>query len=337
MKKTKIISTVLATSMLMSLCSCSLFDSDNKNVLSAADEYAQAVISGDAGDIADLMKDGDDYEDALTAFFDKYKNNKSLEDVYSAIEETMTYKIDKGSVESSKKNKKASVDIIYTLADYEEIFDQVQDDDGDLNDYIDAIEENGSSTTIEIKQTVKLVMSHDEWIVKDDDCENLYEVYEFYPEVSSYSLYDIKYIAASDALEDVFDAEEGDDYYLYCSDDYDYVGYYDSAYVFFFYDYSDADVAAGMFEDIYDSYEDMIGNGDFEGTNSACFGDSEGYILLNGECTDYYFDFEDDDCYGGVFFKETTVAYIIATSDNEEKTANVDQFLGELGYPTPNR
>ena len=40
MKKTKIISTVLATSMLMSLSSCSLFDSDNKNVLSAADEYA---------------------------------------------------------------------------------------------------------------------------------------------------------------------------------------------------------------------------------------------------------------------------------------------------------
>ena len=65
--KKKLISSVLAASVLLSMSGCSLFDSDNKAVLAVVDEYCQAILETDVDDIVDVMLDGDDYEYQMTS------------------------------------------------------------------------------------------------------------------------------------------------------------------------------------------------------------------------------------------------------------------------------
>ena len=108
MNKTKVISSVLTASIILSCCGCSLFDQDNKNVLAAANAYADAVVSGEISDVIELMADGEDFEDELT---DYVESSEKLEDVYDAILNSMSYEIDRKSVTSSKKNGEASVEI----------------------------------------------------------------------------------------------------------------------------------------------------------------------------------------------------------------------------------
>ena len=177
MKTTKIISSVLVASLLMSTSGCSHFDKDDKNVLIAAKAYADAMISGDSGDIAACLVDGDDVEENIEAYLDSYEK---CEDAYAAIFDSMSYEIDEKSVVSSKKNAEASVDITYTMVDYETIYEDVTDDGGKFEDFVEALEDNDGEDTIEITQTISFVLEGKEWLVKDKKSKNFFEFYEFY-------------------------------------------------------------------------------------------------------------------------------------------------------------
>ena len=147
MKTTKIISSVLAASLLMSVSGCSLFDNDDKNVLIAAKAYADAMISGDSADIAECLVDGDDVEEDLEDYLASYDK---CEDAYAAIFDSMSYEIDEKSVVSSKKNAEASVDITYTMVDYETVYEDVTDDGGKYEDFVEALEEASSGRQIKV-------------------------------------------------------------------------------------------------------------------------------------------------------------------------------------------
>jgi Na+-translocating ferredoxin:NAD+ oxidoreductase RnfG subunit len=54
-------------------------------------------------------------------------------DMCSAIAGTISYEIDEESVQSSKKNAEGSVDVTWTLVDYEAVFEQVSEDGGDVD------------------------------------------------------------------------------------------------------------------------------------------------------------------------------------------------------------
>lgn len=174
----KFIASAICVSMLASLGGCALFDNDNEGVLKAAEDYASAVskvktadiaalTGGEAGTIADYINGGSD-----TA--------SSYNDIVSAIAGTITYEINEGSVTSSKKNAEGSVDITWTLVDYDAVYDQVSEDGGDAEDFVEALEAEDAQT-MSISQTLNLVLQDETWFISDADYENLFDVYEFYP------------------------------------------------------------------------------------------------------------------------------------------------------------
>lgn len=336
MKKEKIISSVLAGSMILSLGGCSVFGGDKKAVLEAADEYAQALLDGDVDDIIDLMKDGDDYEDELTEFFDKNKNNAALGDVFEAIEDTMTYEINKGSVGVSKKDKKADLLIDYTMVDYEEIFDRVVDEEGNIDDYVDAIEENEDNLTITVELHVSFVLSHDEWLVKDKNNENVYDLYEFYENISGFSFFNIPAVSMDDfedCIENIYDAEYDWDYYRYDYSDYSYVGYWNDSNDIYMYVYDDADDARENFDFYTEAFQGTIADGEFDGDYTLADSGNEGYIIFNGECDSW--DFYDGDIYGCIFLKDNTIMSVMTHDASQSRNDKIEDFLEELDLPSP--
>ena len=182
MKSKKIVASLLTGVMVMSVCSCAMFDKDDEAVLAAADAYATAIKKVKVSKIIDLLIDGDDHEEYLESLTNGYVDQQlpeGYDDICDAIAGTISYEIDEETVESSKKNAEASVDITYTLVDYNAVYDEVTTDGGDLEAFIDALEDSHADT-IEITQTMELVLEDGEWLVEDNRNKNINEVYAFY-------------------------------------------------------------------------------------------------------------------------------------------------------------
>lgn len=183
----KIVSSVVCLSVLASLGGCSMFDKDDEGVLAAVEDYAEAVKKGRVGNIVDLLVDGDDYEDELDEYMeggDALLLPDGYDDICEAILDTLEYEIDEDTVESSKKNQEGSVSITWTLVDYDSVFDEVFEENGDVDAYIDALEE--CEDRIEISQRLDLVLDEDTWLIDDDRLKNLEDVYEFYEDALDY-------------------------------------------------------------------------------------------------------------------------------------------------------
>ena len=329
MKKTKAVSVLLIASLMMSMTGCS---GAKKQVIAAADEYAKAILAADAGDIADLMKDSDEAEEALEQFFGRYTSNEDIAEVYDFILENTTYKIDKKSVEV--KDKKASATIVFTMIDYMDVYDELDDDDADAEDFLDALED-ATDNTCEVDLKVSFKLNKDEWLVDDKDNEDLMEFYELYTDIAELGLGGLAKISASDFEEVLLgcsDLDE-DDIDSYDGSMYSYVTYYYDDYCIICYEFEDADEAHDYFDDTYEDYLDMIDDGDFEGNHSAYIDDTCGYILMDGETFTY--DFYDDDVYGGIYQTDNVYVIIITTSHDQSKENTIDQILNAIGYPKP--
>ena len=334
MKTTKIISSVLAASLLMSVSGCSLFDKDDKNVLLAAQAYADAILSGDSADIAEMMVNGDDIEENLEAYFESYDK---YEDAYAAIFDSMSYAIDQKSIESSKKNGEASVEITYTMVDYETVYEDVADEGGKFEDFVEALEDNDGEDTIEITQTIKFVLEGKEWLVKDKNSKNLFEVYEFFDAVESF-----KWGGDFEAISVAFFEDT-----LYNTLGYSCSEYYEDLYwtaqyagndlkidIFQQYDLSHA---SEVFERSYtDRFADVLSRGGFDGDYAYEFNGTDGYVVLDG-----YIDYDEGwfnhngYIYGGLFFTGDVFVVVLAYTSSSSAHAEVDQFLEALGYPVP--
>ena len=325
MKKKRIISLVLIASMILPLCGC---DSDNENVLDAAEEYAEAVISLDADGIAELMEDEDEAAEELSRIEDACSNKPALEDAFDAVAESMTYEIDDKSVTSSKKNKEASVDIVFTLVDYEAVHEDVADDDGDLEDYIDALED--ADDTIEVKVTVKFVLVKDKWLVKDKNFKSLNKVYGFIDDISGYKwgLFEIPSEEAfTEAVCAVFGAD-GDDIDDYDGMDWVELSYYRDTLAVTRQQYYDPEEAEDMFDEAYNDLESWFGI-DMDDCEYYYDEDEGGYIFFN----DTYMEIAGETIYGGIYFKDDSFLVIMAYDDDDYD--DVDEFLDMLGMPIP--
>ena len=119
----KLIASAVCVSMLASLGGCALFDKDDEGVLKAADDYATAIQKVKLGDITGLMTNGEDLEETLDYLVNDTEGMPAgYADMCSAIAGTISYEIDEESVQSSKKNAEGSVDVTWTLVDYEAVF-----------------------------------------------------------------------------------------------------------------------------------------------------------------------------------------------------------------------
>lgn len=323
MKKEKMIAAVLVASMALSISGC---DSDNKNVLDAAEDYAEALISLDADDIAELMEDEDEAAEELARIEEICSNRPAMEDAFEAVAESMTYEIDEKSVASSKKNKEASVDIVFTLVDYEAVHEDIEDDDGDLEDYIDALED--ADDTIEVKVTVKFVLVKDKWLVKDRNFKSLNKVYGFIDDISGYkwSLVEIPSEEAfTEAVCAVFGADEDE------IDDYDGIDwteltYYEDTLAITYQRYFDSEEAREMFDETYYNLDYYFGI-DMDECIYVNDEDEGGYIFFD----DVYMEISDETLYGGVYFKDDS--FLVIMTFEEDDYDDVDEFLDMLGMP----
>ena len=332
MNKKKVLSSVLTASFIVSATGCSLFDKDNKNVLAAAEKYADAVISVEISDIVELMLDGEDFEDELN---DYVEGSEMLEDIYDAVVNSMSYKIDQKSIESSKKNAEASVDITYTMVDYETVYEDVTDDGGKLDDYVEALEDNDGEDVIEITQTVSFVLEGSEWLVKDKKCKNLYEVYEFYSAVKEFGWSGMIEAITLEQFEDAAIAALGSEYddgYIVTGDAYgyayDYGFYYGENVYMVMYSYKDVADATEQFDFFYRSFQSDLSDGSFDGDSAFAFSGTEGMVVFEGVWYGNY-------VYGAYYLKDNTMLYALSYLDNDSEKAIVDEFFDIIGYPGP--
>ena len=329
MKKQKFVSSILIASMLLSLCSCS---GDNKTVLAVADAYAQAVAGFDTDDIADLM-DGDTAQNALERFEAVYDDNSKLKPAYDAVLGSITYEIDKKSVESSKKDKKASVEITYTLVDYEAVYDEVFDDGGTIDDFIAALEDNDGKDTVEITQKLEFSYRGDKWLVKDKKLKAINEIYAFLDDMPEYGWGNFRDISSKDfknAIKRVFQVDDEDIYESSFTDSVEF-SYDDDNVMTSYAKYHNKEDASREFADMFSSIEMQLYRSDNNGKYVYSNNGEIGYLLLNNV---YFEDFEGY-MYGGVYMKGDTLILVLVLSTDIPDHTQADQLLDELGYPKP--
>lgn len=182
----KLTASVLSAAMLASLSGCALFDKDDDAVLEAADAYASAVVKLKANKIVDLTADPDeDLEDGLNLLFGhELAPSDDYAAIVSAIESTLSYEVDSESVESSKKKGEASVDVVFSVADYAAAYDEVTADGGDLDAFLAAI---ADADLNEVEVTLEFVYEDETWLVDDASADNLEHVFDFYTDAIDYS------------------------------------------------------------------------------------------------------------------------------------------------------
>lgn len=343
MKRTKLLASVIVLSMLLSLSGCS---GKKKEVISAADEFAKALIDFDAKDIADLMADDEAAASELAAYNYSYEKSDDNKAIFDAIFDSMTYEVDAGSVKVSDDNKEASVNIKFTLVDYEDVYEEVYDDGGNIKDYIDALEDNDGENTKELTLSVKFVLKRDDWLVKDKNNKTLYKMYSFIYDIPDYTWCNFSNVTEAQftaVLEDELGLEEDYDFYVdHTPGDIDYYefdamvqGTSGSCY-FAYIEFVDEEEATEYFEDeVYDVIDDMIYDNDFDGDYSMNFNYREyaGYVTVDGYS--YSDDFLYGDVYGGVYLKDNILVLVMANSDDESSRSAIDTLLRDIGYPMP--
>ncbi len=99
-----------------------------------------------------------------------------------------------------------------------------------------------------------------------------------------------------------------------------------------YYQFEDADAAADYFEDLYDEFQDVKDDDDFDGKSKCTLGKSQGYIILEGEMDDT--SFGDDYVIAGIYWADDMIITCYCTSDKKKDVEKYDAFIDALGYPS---
>ncbi len=169
----------LAGAMALACASCGLLPiggAKPEDIVDAADDFAKALASCDAGKIAKLTneeKDSDIVED-LEAFLDGEDYTDEQKAIADAVAGTIEYEIDEDSVKIKKDE--ASVDVTFTMADYEAVLDE--GDFKDVSEAVDAIKD--CDDTCEVEVTFEFEKDDDEWLISNLDDKAYIKLYGFY-------------------------------------------------------------------------------------------------------------------------------------------------------------
>ncbi|MBR6959124.1 MAG: hypothetical protein IKH76_01455, partial [Clostridiales bacterium] len=175
MVRAKKISVVLLSFALMtSLAACS--GVNREDVLKRAETFSKAVANLDPTKLLKSVEKidsdkADKIEDKLSMTAMDYDEAK----VKKTIADTIEYKVIEDSFETGKKDKTATVDVEFTLVDYESALK----DDGlkKSEDMVDAIKDCTQSKTWLV--SLELVQDDEKWLVTEDTLPNLAPVYKF--------------------------------------------------------------------------------------------------------------------------------------------------------------
>ena len=94
----------LAGAMTLSCASCALFGANKKEIVEAADTFADTLLKQDAGKIVKLTneKKDSDAAEALELLFDDSWYTDEQKKFIDAVSDTITYEVDEESVEVDK-------------------------------------------------------------------------------------------------------------------------------------------------------------------------------------------------------------------------------------------
>lgn len=105
--------------------------------------------------------------------------------------------------------------------------------------------------------------------------------------------------------------------------------------------FEDADDAMKMFEDKYDSFEDLLDDEEFDGTNKRLISKGKGYLVLNGDVEEgaefdgFTFYSGDMEYYGGFYVNKNVYIEVYTLNGSKREKEKIDAVLKDLKLPTP--
>lgn len=163
---------LLICSMFLSLCGCNALS--KKDVVAAAKEVAENIEDFDADkllDLSTLSKKSDKAEDLRKGLNGEYldENTKKF---CTAVRKTFTFEIREDSFSIS--GNEASIDIDFTMADYESI---LKKDYKDIDELVSAVKNTDDFTTV--TYTARFVKEDKEWRLDNLMSSNFLKLFAF--------------------------------------------------------------------------------------------------------------------------------------------------------------
>ncbi len=179
---TRTLSVTVAGALVLSLTACMSAGPKKEDILQATDAFAQALISRDTEQIAELTVEGagSDAEDTLNEMLDTsgYTDNDAA--FIDAVADTLTFKIDEDSFDAEKDE--ASVNVAFEMTDYEKALG-----DGTYRSIDEAVEALDACTkTRKVTVTFEFANEGGKWLVSNissNEYENIFEFYGYMPDI----------------------------------------------------------------------------------------------------------------------------------------------------------
>ena len=175
MNAKKFVSAVLTGVLLVSACGCSFSSNQKKidEINSVADTFAKSACYLDGKSLLSTVKEID------SAKADEFTKKLSMEDlsydesvVKLAIAETMSYTVKTDTAQVEKKE--GSVDVVFTIDDYEEAFDGLV---GYSDVFVSAVKARRSVKQYTV--TLNLFKGDAGWLIKEECLAGLDQLYSF--------------------------------------------------------------------------------------------------------------------------------------------------------------
>jgi len=183
-KLIRTVAVLAAGTVALSCASCGLVlgGAKTEEIVDAADDFAAALTTCDAGKIIKLTneKKSSSTAEELSELLDTSSLSKDSLLFVDAVADTLEYEIDEDSVKIDKDE--ASVDVTFTMVDYEDALA------GDTYNSIDEALKilDSSKKTKEVQVTFEFVSDDGDWLISnigDKDYKKLFDFYGFTPEI----------------------------------------------------------------------------------------------------------------------------------------------------------
>ena len=176
---TKIFSLTVAAAITASCASCGMIPgaggAKEEDIVDAADAFAKVLVSCDAGKIATYTneeKDSSAVEDLETILDSEDYTDEQIA-IAEAVADTIEYEIDEESVKIDKDE--ASVDVTFTMADYEAVLE------GEFKDADEAVAAiSDCDDTIETEITFEFALEDKVWLISNLGDKAYGKLYSFY-------------------------------------------------------------------------------------------------------------------------------------------------------------
>ena len=168
----KILSVAVTGTMLLGSAGCLKTTDNKKDVIKAAEALASEMASANADGIiknSTLNTKSDEATDIYEILDGDYSDDQLA--FFKAVEETITYEIDEDSCDVEKDE--ATVDIIFTIADYDTVLEAEYTD---IDELIAAVEK---ADTKEITFIADFVKEDKEWIANNVGSKKFMELYDY--------------------------------------------------------------------------------------------------------------------------------------------------------------